>query len=185
MNEKTQYSMQKFGEHIKRVGKEVDEESVREMIETILDSKKTFVVGAGRSGLVSKMFAMRLMHLGINVFVVGETITPALDPKDSVVAISGSGETSSTLEIAKITKENNASLIGITGSSDSSLVKLADTVISISDNFQENVIQPEIAPLGTLFELTSAVLLDSIISEMMEIMDKNEKDLEEKHATLE
>lgn len=185
MKKMTSFAMQKFGEHIKTVGEKIDEESVKEMIETIQESNKVFVVGAGRSGLVSKMFAMRLMHLGLNVFVVGETITPALDPTDAVVAISGSGETSSTVEIAKTTVENNASLVSITGSPNSSLGDLSDIIISISDEFNGDINQEEIAPLGTLFELTSAVLLDSIVSEMMDIMDKDEVDLKEKHATLE
>ncbi|PTD93782.1 6-phospho-3-hexuloisomerase [archaeon SCG-AAA382B04] len=185
MVDKTSYTMKKFGQHIKRVGDEVDEEAVREMIDIILNAEKSFVVGAGRSGLVAKMFGMRLMHLGINVFVVGETITPSLEEEDAVIAISGSGETSSTIDISKTTVENNASLIGITGSSDSTLASIADCVVTISDKFEKDVNQEEIAPLGTLFELTSAALMDSIISEMMAIMGKNKKDLEEKHATLE
>lgn len=185
MTNKTIFSMKKFGEHIKKVGGELSEEAVQEAIETILGSNKTFVVGAGRSGLVSKMFAMRLMHLGLDVFVVGETITPALDSNDSVVAISSSGETSSTVDIAKRTIENDASLVAITGSSKSTLANLSDTIVYIRDEFEDDVNQKRIAPLGTLFELTSAILLDSIISEMMEIMGKDEEDLEKKHATLE
>lgn len=185
MVNKTKYAMKKLGQHIEQVGEEVDEGNVRKMIDTILSSKKAFVVGAGRSGLVAKMFGMRLMHLGINVFVVGETITPALDSDDVVIAISGSGETSSTIEVAIATKENDASLVGITASSNSKLAELADTIVCISDEFEEDINKKEIAPLGTLFELTSSVLLDSIISEMMEIMNKDESDLREKHATLE
>ena len=35
--------------------------------------KKIFVAAAGRSKMVANMFAMRLMHLGYDVRVVGET----------------------------------------------------------------------------------------------------------------
>jgi len=185
-NQKSKRSMLEIGAHIKEVSSEVNAESIEEMIDILLNSEKIFVVGAGRSGLVAKMFAMRLMHLGLDVFVVGETITPALDEEDTVVAISGSGETSSTIEIAKITKEENASLIGITSLGESTLTNLADSTVMIRDVFSDSIInQRSIAPLGTLFELTSTVLLDSIISEMMDIMGKTEEDLMEKHATLE
>lgn len=185
MKDITKFSMEKFGEHIKNVGEEIDEKAVREIIETIIDAEKVFVLGAGRSGFVAKMFGMRLMHLGINVFVVGETTTPALNPQDAVIAISGSGETSSTVDASETVVDYNASLIGITASSNSSLANLADSIITFSNEFEEDVDKQKIAPLGTLFELTAAVLMDSIISEMMEILGKDEEDLEEKHATLE
>ncbi|MFP3207495.1 MAG: SIS domain-containing protein, partial [Caldivirga sp.] len=55
---------------------------------------KVLVVGAGRSGLVARGFAMRLMHLGYKSYVLGETITPSVGSNDLVVAISGSGTTS-------------------------------------------------------------------------------------------
>ncbi len=62
----------------------------REEVETLLESlmntrtrgKKVLVVGAGRSGLVGKAFAMRLMHLGFQVYVLGETINPNVGEGD-------------------------------------------------------------------------------------------------------
>ena len=36
------------------------------------------VAGEGRSGFMARAFAMRLLHLGADVDVVGETTTPAL-----------------------------------------------------------------------------------------------------------
>jgi len=36
-------------------------------------------MGVGRSGLIGRAFAMRLMHLGFEVYVLGETITPAVE----------------------------------------------------------------------------------------------------------
>lgn len=44
----------------------------------ILRAHRVFVFGTGRSGLVLKMVAMRLMHLGLPVQVVGETTTTAI-----------------------------------------------------------------------------------------------------------
>jgi len=58
------------------------------MLEALLlaksEERKILVVGAGRSGLVGKAFAMRLMHLGFNIYVMGETITPAFGVGDLV-----------------------------------------------------------------------------------------------------
>ncbi|NLO77568.1 MAG: 6-phospho-3-hexuloisomerase, partial [Methanomicrobiales archaeon] len=52
-------------------------ESVGQFIDELVGAERIYVMGAGRSGLVAKGFAMRLMHLGMHSYVVGETITPA------------------------------------------------------------------------------------------------------------
>ena len=61
--------------------------------DAILDAERIFVAGAGRSGLAAKAFAMRLMHLGLPVFVAGETTTPGIRAGDLLVIGSGSGAT--------------------------------------------------------------------------------------------
>ncbi len=53
-----------------------DEGGVGQFIDELLSAKRIYVMGAGRSGLIAKAFAMRLMHLGMHSYVVGETITP-------------------------------------------------------------------------------------------------------------
>ena len=40
--------------------------------DAILKAERIFVAGAGRSGLAAKAFAMRLMHLGLPTYVVGD-----------------------------------------------------------------------------------------------------------------
>ncbi|HNR45276.1 MAG TPA: SIS domain-containing protein, partial [Methanofastidiosum sp.] len=62
---------------ISSVMEEIDENTIEEVISEILKANKIFIVGAGRSGLVGKAFAMRLMQIGFKVYVVGETITPS------------------------------------------------------------------------------------------------------------
>ncbi|OKY78982.1 MAG: D-arabinose 5-phosphate isomerase GutQ [Candidatus Methanohalarchaeum thermophilum] len=182
----TKNSMEIIGNHIKEASSELEQEMVNEFINKIKEGNKVFVLGAGRSGFVAKMFAMRLMHLGFNSFVVGETITPALSSEDTVVAISGSGETSSTIKLAKTTKENNATLISVTSNRDSTLSSLSDNIISVKSEFSNKKIdKTKIAPLGTLFEITALVLLDSIVSQIMKTKDISEEYLEEMHATLE
>ena len=64
--------------HALAVINKIEEEQVSKMIETIINSDCVFIVGTGRSELVGKMFAMRLMHLGFTVYVVGDVTTPAI-----------------------------------------------------------------------------------------------------------
>ena len=71
------------------------------------------------------------MHLGISVYVVGETITPAIDNDDCLLAISGSGETSYIISTAKIAKMRGASIVAVSSYEDSTLGKMSDLVIHI------------------------------------------------------
>ncbi|KPJ68548.1 MAG: 6-phospho 3-hexuloisomerase, partial [Syntrophobacter sp. DG_60] len=71
----------------------ISPDEFKKFIEIIINSPRIYVVGAGRSGMVARAFAMRLVHLGRKVFVVGETVTPALRKEDTLLAVSGSGKT--------------------------------------------------------------------------------------------
>src|SRR5699024_3094916 len=89
----------------------VDENQLEQAEKLIDKDKRIFILGAGRSGLMAKGFAMRLMHIGYTVFVIGETITPSIQAGDVLVSVSGSGKTGSVLNPSKKAKETGATLI--------------------------------------------------------------------------
>jgi len=174
----------------------LENESVNKFLDTIMESKNVFLIGAGRSGLAAKAFAMRLMHLGISVYVVGETISPAINEDDTIIAISGSGETNTILSAVKIAKKRGSKVLALTSYGESTLGELSDTYILVKgrtkidpfDDYLERQIDGKyrsLTPLGTLFELTSLIFLDGLISELMYRLDKTETDLKERHTVLE
>ena len=155
-------------------------------------------MGAGRSGLVAKAFAMRLMHLGFQAFVVGETITPALNTGDVMVIFSGSGRTKTVADIAETGKEIGAHICLITSNADSRIGKIADCIVIIEqhrDDVEDDAVEFEIrqmmgehksfAPLGTLFETVSMIFADAVISRLMEITKTDETTLKNRHVNLE
>ena len=71
----------------------VDPEATEALLEAIREAKRVFFAGRGRSLLMLRGLAMRLMHLGLCVYVTGETVTPAAGPGDLLLIGSGSGET--------------------------------------------------------------------------------------------
>ncbi len=176
-----------IAEHIKNLRNYIDLEAVREMINLIDSAGSIFVIGAGRSGYIAKAFAMRLMHLGYTVYVVGETVTPRITEKDLLVAISGSGETSSVVNISKKAKDIGSKLVAVTGKKDSSLAKMADVVVLVKGKMKQerDEVLSQLAPLGTLFELTAMIFLDALVAEIMMQKHLTEKDLEARHAVLE
>ena len=173
------------------------EEDIANFIEIITTADNIFVTGAGRSGLAAKAFAMRLMHLGLSSYVVGETISPAINAGDCILAISGSGETNTIVTAARISKKRGAKVLAFTSYPESSLGQLADGIIHVKGRTKvevddENYLKRQIkgnytslTPLGTAFELTSLVFLDGLVSELMEAMGKTEEDLKNRHTVLE
>lgn len=172
------------------------ERFISKLISVYYDSKKILVLGAGRSGLVGRAFAMRLSHLGFNVYVFGETINPPINPGDVLIAISGSGRTKLVVTAAEVAKSLGALVMSITTYPDSPLGKISDVVIrvpgrtKISGEDDYNVrqlkgIYEPLAPLGTLFEITTLVMLDAVTAELMARLGKTEDDLRLRHANIE
>lgn len=175
----------------------LDRESIDKFENVIINSKNIFVTGAGRSGLAAKAFAMRLMHLGLSAYVVGETISPAIYADDCIVAISGSGETNTIVSAANIAKNRGSKVLALTSYPESTLGQLSDCFILVKgrtkkevddENYMKRQIHgnyTSLTPLGTAFELTTLVFLDAIVSELMEKMQQTESDLKARHTVLE
>ncbi len=177
----------------------IDDEAVDRLAQSILRTlgdRRIFVVGAGRSGLVARAFAMRLMHLGFSVHVVGETTTPRMDPGDLLIVISGSGETLYPATIAGEAKKIGGVIAAITSYPDSTIGRLADVVVTIRGRIRPEAttdyesrqimgIHEPLTPLGTLFELSTMIFCDALISELAARLGKTEEDIARRHASLE
>ncbi|MCQ6961654.1 6-phospho-3-hexuloisomerase [Methanolobus chelungpuianus] len=181
--------------HLERVAQELDDDSIKQMLSAILKARRIFVLGAGRSGLVGRAFAMRLMHLGLSSHVVGETTTPAVSTEDTIVAISGSGQTRSVSDLGKVAKDIGATVIAITSNKDSKLGNLSDVVVVLpgrtkddAGGYLERHMRGEytyLTPLGTSFETSASVFLDAVIAELIYITGASEADLKSKHTNIE
>lgn len=194
--EATIVSMNLIADHIKKVASKLDTGSVTSLVNGIMDSHRIFLMGAGRSGLAARAFAMRLMHLGFNVYVVGETTTPAVQPDDLVIAVSGSGETPSIANLGTIAKKIGSKLAVITSNKDSTLGNNSDIVVIVPGRPKEDIVYedyherrmigyPQLAPLGTIFEISALVFLDAVISELMVRTGASEAELKKRHTVFE
>ena len=176
----------------------VDLDQVEKMVAEMLVStdRRILVLGAGRSGLIGRAFAMRLMHLGFQVYVMGETITPSIGRGDLIIALSGSGTTKLVVTAAEIGKTVGAKIIAITSYTDSDLGKLADNIVLVKgrtrvadekDYFMRQLMGEHelMAPLGTVFEISLMTFLDGVVVELMRRLGLTESELRKRHATIE
>jgi 6-phospho-3-hexuloisomerase len=187
-------------ECIKRSMESLNMDEVEEFIDTLLKAKdrKIFTIGMGRSGFVARAFALRLMNLGFNVYVLGETITPAAEKGDLLIAVSGTGSTKMVLTASSAAKDIGAKVIAVTSFLESPLVRLADLSVTVKGRtkagmpVEEDYVARQIigereplTPLGSIFENSSMVFLDSLIVEIMHRLGRTEADLKRRHATIE
>lgn len=169
--------------------KRINPEQVEKLAAAIKSSQRIFVCGAGRSLLMLKGFAMRLMHLGFEVYIVGEVTTPAFLADDLLLVASASGETKSLVANAQKAKEYGGRVIALTIFADSSLGKIADVIVQIpayTDKLPESTANRKgILPGGSMFEEAVLLLGDSLI---LALADARQIDLDkafDKHANLE
>ena len=194
-------AMVEIARFIERAAQEINKDEVDRLIDLLVNiygdpSRKVLVMGAGRSGLVGKAFAMRLLHLGYNSYVLGDTIVPSVQKGDVVVAISGSGKTKLIVTAAEAAKQVGATVVAITTYPESPLGKLADIVVRVpgrtkhsklDDYFARQIlgIHEPLAPLGTLFEDTTLVFLDGVIYSLMKRLKVSEEEMRNRHANIE
>lgn len=165
--------------------KDTDAEFANRLVSVIDSAGTIFLSGAGRSGLVARFFAMRLMHCGYKVYVVGEIVTPSLYKGDLLILISGSGGTQTLLPLAKKAKDLGALVVLISMKRKSSIGDIVDIVFPVGNlNFSSFDIIDGM-PMGTVFELSSLIFLESVIVKVIKQKRLNEADFKTQHANLE
>lgn len=146
-------------------------------------ARRIFVSGAGRSGLVCKFFAMRLVHSGYDVSVVGEIVTPSIKKGDLLIIISGSGETEQLIAFAKKAKEVGAKIVLISAKDNSTIGDMSEAVFQIGKNEQYGKVVG--MPMGTCFELSTLSFLEALVSHLIHEKGIAEEIMRSRHANLE
>ncbi len=157
----------------------VDEETVENLVAGILSSDRIFLAGTGRSGLVIRPFAMRLMQLGLQAHIAGDATTPAIGEGDLLIAVSGSGETRITHHIASAAKGFGARVFLLTGRAASSIGRISDLVIPLPDATLP------VLPLRSGFEGAVYILLDAVTVLIMEKTGVTYQQMMERHSNME
>jgi 6-phospho-3-hexuloisomerase len=150
------------------------------------DGRRLFLAGEGRSGLVMRMAAMRMMHLGWPVHVVGETTTPSISSDDLLVVFSGSGRSNIVTTQAAAAKVAGSRVIAVTASPTSPLAQTADSLITIVAPAKDDLSGESSAQFaGSLFEQAAMLLFDAIFHSLAGVLSKTAMEMWSSHANLE
>jgi 6-phospho-3-hexuloisomerase len=152
----------------------------------VANAPRVFVFGAGRSGLALQMTAMRLMHLGLEVHVVGEVTSPAIARGDLLLTASGSGTTGSIVTAAQTARAVGARVAAITTAPASPLGGLADaTVVVPAAEKLDRSASASAQYAGSLFEQTVVLLGDALFHALWRRSGQSADELWPRHANLE
>lgn len=167
---------------------QVDDTECERLAGAIEKADRIFVAGIGRSGLMTKAFAMRLMHLGYTVHVVGETTTPNITGEDLLIIGSGSGETGSLITIAARAAALNVDTAVLTINPGSTVAQRASIVVRIPATTAKATCSSDITsiqPRGSLFEQSLLLVFEAIVLCLMERRRIEIEDVFTLHANLE
>ncbi|MCE5325789.1 MAG: SIS domain-containing protein [Planctomycetaceae bacterium] len=141
--------------------------------------KRTFVTGAGRSGLVARSFGMRLMHAGLTAYVPGETITPAAGEGDLLVAISCTGQTGYTQYMADRARKLGSKVVVLSAEARSPLAATADKTVVIP------AAADDIVTRACVFEHAAGLCLDAVFDLLSDRLKLDIDRYRQRHANLE
>ncbi|OEL01041.1 6-phospho-3-hexuloisomerase [Staphylococcus casei] len=171
-------------DEIKQTLANISESETEKFLKLMMDASTIFVAGKGRSGLVMNSFAMRLNQLGKPAYVVGETTTPSIQANDVFLIASGSGSTAHLKLLAQTAKDNQAYVLLLSTTPKSPIGTIADLTIVLPAGTKYDVKGSQ-QPLGSLFEQSSQIYLDSMVLTMQDILKVNETTMQDNHANLE
>lgn len=174
-------------EEIETVLDKVDPKEIKTLIKAIKNANTVVVAGAGRVGMATRAFAMRLGHLNIRAYTLGDSTVPGIGKGDLLLVSSGSGETQTIFDIVKTAKENKAKIALVTGNPDSRMGKLADIVVQLKAPSKTKKVADfaSIQPMTTLNEQCLFIFFDLVVLLLMEDLDENHNTMWKRHSNLE
>lgn len=155
-------------------------------ISAIRRHERIFMLGKGRSGMVMSMFAMRLMHLGLDVHVVGEATAPALRPGDLLVIGSGSGDTGGCVLAANQARSLGVAIALLGAVPGSAIGTISDFLVILPCHAKDQAAgsgSPLLA--GTLFEQALLVFSDCVCATLAVEMGRDPSSIMDLHTNIE
>lgn len=164
-------------EEITKLSEGIKGSDIDQVIDLLLDSNVDHIVGfgAGRMGYSMRAFIMRLCHIGLNSYMIGDTNFPRITKHSIVLVNSSSGETPTSLLYATQASRIGAKIICITQNRESQLATLSDVVLSYPKLESKQIMK-------TLPEQFSFILFDVLSELIIRKAKKNRLVVSENHS---
>ena len=175
-------------EELKRALYSVEKEERVQLKQKLLQAKRVYIAGMGRSGLIAGCFAMRLAQVGLQAMLVGETTVTAIQPGDLLLILSGSGNTKTLVQYESKAIKAGAEVVLLTVDTKGEIAQNSNLVVTIPAavaKFSTDSESFSVQPMGSLFEQSVLLLLDIIVMELMKSLGETNETMKARHANLE
>jgi len=166
---------------LERILAAVDAQGTGRLIEEIAGARRVFMYGLGRSGLVARMFGMRLVHLGRAATIVGDDTTPAIRSGDLLFQCSRTGQSPLLTHAVNLAHAEGALVAAVVGDHETPLAGEADLVVRLPLEAASSAVSQ---PMGSLFEQALHLYLDEVVLRLMERLERTAEDMERIHSNL-
>jgi 6-phospho-3-hexuloisomerase len=172
---------------LEKVFYRIDDSQVESFIEAITNAKRIILIGAGREGLATRAFTMRLMHMGLDSHWVWDDTTPSINPGDLLIATSGCGEIGHIHYVVETAKKRGAAIALVTGDPKKKTAKLADLILFLPASVYLGTadVVPSVQSMGNLFEQALLITFDMIAMMLRDRLGITPEAMEKRHRNLE
>jgi 6-phospho-3-hexuloisomerase len=165
----------------------VNEDQIGRVRSALLASRNILTHGLGREGLVMRSFAMRLMHLGLPVSVVGDMTAGPSGPGTLFVCSAGPGAFTTIGALMEIARSASASVALFTAHPVEMLAQKADFVVEVPaqtmTGSQQGATSQQI--MGSIYEQALWVLLDCLIWQLAQELGLGSQQMAARHTNME
>ena len=172
---------------LEKVFYRIDDAQVEAFIKAIINATRIVLIGAGREGLATRAFTMRLMHLGLSAHWIWDDTTPGIGREDLLIATSGSGQIGHIHYVVETAKKRGATIALVTGDPHKKTAELADLILFVPASVYLGTAEvvPSVQPMGNLFEQSLLITYDMIIMILRDRLGVMPEAMEKRHRNLE
>ena len=175
-----------FNEDQRQAARLVNEAQLEQFAEAIQSSQRIFLLGKGRTGLIVEMFDMRLVHLGLQAYIIEHSTTPKYSPEDILILASGSGTTEGLILTAQQAQRVGGKIGLITRNPAGPLSRYAQSVLVMPDpQLEHGALAKSKILSGTIFEQALLLTLDCLCILLAERTGQDLNDMSNRHVTIE
>ena len=163
------------------------EEDVRPLLEAIKKAKRVFLVGAGREGLSTKSFAMRLTHLGKSSYWIWDDTTPGIGTGDLLICANGRADIDIVNIVVEKAKAAGATIAMVTAAQEGYLYDFADVITRVPAEafLAKGDFVKSKQLMGNLFEQSLFLLYDMLAMQLQQEMGVTPEEMESRHRNVE
>ena len=165
----------------------VDEQQLAALRKAVQTARQILTYGCGREGLVLRSFAMRLMHLGLSVGVVGDMTCPPSGPGTLFVTSSGPGMFGTIGSLIDIAQRAGASVALFTAHPEASLAQQAQYVVEVPAQTMSGSAKGSASQqiMGSVYEQALWVLCDCLVWQLARESGVTQEQMVARHTNME